>query len=424
MHSDRIDIITVGDELIEGRVIDTHSAYLSAQLDRVGLPVARHLSVGDDLDFLVEALRDAAARSSVVLVTGGLGPTTDDRTAEAASKAFGRPRKLEPEARAQIEAFFAAMGREMTDNNLQQARLPSGARVIENACGTAPGFSLKEGDARFYFLPGVPQELRAMFEQKVLPDLVRTLRPRPRRVRMLATFGMGESRVGNLLEGLEAEAPGRLLVQYRVTFPEVHVRLCLSGFDIADPAGDQEMERIEHEALERLGAVVFDRGARTLPEVVLALLQERAQDLATAESCTGGLVSEILTEVPGASRGYAGGVVAYANEAKVTLLGVDPDLIETHGAVSAPVAEAMARGARARFDTTWAVSITGIAGPTGGTEQKPVGTVFLAVDGPHETTVRRACFPGDRHRVRRFAAWEALDLLRRRMLHISPERVS
>jgi nicotinamide-nucleotide amidase len=309
--------------------------------------------------------------------------------------------------------MFARMGRTMTPNNEKQAWLPGGSMLIENPRGTACGFRLDAGACRLYFMPGVPHEMKAMFEAAVLPDLRARLEPEPVRVAGFRTFGLGESKVGSLLEDLRAEPPGALFIQYRAAFPEVHVRLCLTGFAADDPAGDRELERLADEAARRLGHAVFTRGEESLPAVVLELLKARNATLSVAESCTGGLLSSLLTAVPGSSEAFEGGVVSYSNTLKQTLLDVPAELLEAHGAVSRPVAETMASGARAHLGTTWALAITGIAGPGGGSAEKPVGTVYIALAGPEGVQAKHQFFAGDRDRVRTYSAYTALEMLRR-----------
>lgn len=413
-----IEIVTIGDELVEGRLVDAHSAYLSQKLFEAGLLVTRHISVGDEAALIRDVLLAASNRAAAVIVCGGLGPTTDDLTAVAAADAFGRQTVLYPEALEHVSTIFTRMGRTMTPNNEKQAWLPEGSMLLPNSRGTACGFHLDYGTCRLYFLPGVPHEMQAMFTRQVLPDLLGRLTPRSVRIGSLRTFGLGESKIGHVLEGLEVDPPGHLLIQYRATMPEVDVRLCLTGFEPADPAGDVALERLMSDAARRIGPAVFSRGAESLPEVVLSLLMERGQTLTTAESCTGGMLSALLTDISGASRVFVGGVVSYSNEVKASMLDVPEALLIAHGAVSAEVACAMASGARHRLGSDYALSITGVAGPTGGTEEKPVGTVFLGLASAGGVESRKVFFPGHRDRIRKYSAYSALDLLRRYLLDI------
>lgn len=303
----------------------------------------------------------------------------------------------------------------MTPNNEKQAWLPAGCGLIENRRGTATGFTIDEGSCRLYFMPGVPKELYGMFQGMVLPDLQERLSPGVVRVSALKLMGLGESKVGDLLQSLTVEPPGQLTIQYRAAMPEVHVRLCLRGYEAWESAGDEVLASLTEEAVRRLGAAVYTQGDETLAQTIVEGLSARSQTVATAESCTGGLASAELTSVPGSSRAFLGGIVSYANDVKQALLGVPAALLAEHGAVSEPVAAAMAAGVRERLGTTFGLATTGIAGPGGGTEDKPVGTVFIALAGPESITVRKLFFSGDRERIRRYTAFSCLDLLRRHL---------
>lgn len=410
-----IEILTIGDELVEGRLTDTNSSWMSQRLVEAGFVVTRHTSVGDELSEISAALRACAGRAAAVLVSGGLGPTTDDLTAEAAAKAFGRELLLVPFALEHVKRAFQLMGRSMTPNNEKQAWLPAGCGLIENRRGTATGFTIDEGSCRLYFMPGVPKELYGMFQGMVLPDLQERLSPGVVRVSALKLMGLGESKVGDLLQSLTVEPPGQLTIQYRAAMPEVHVRLCLRGYEAWESAGDEVLASLTEEAVRRLGAAVYTQGDETLAQTIVEGLSARSQTVATAESCTGGLASAELTSVPGSSRAFLGGIVSYANDVKQALLGVPAALLAEHGAVSEPVAAAMAAGVRERLGTTFGLATTGIAGPGGGTEDKPVGTVFIALAGPESITVRKLFFSGDRERIRRYTAFSCLDLLRRHL---------
>lgn len=410
-----IEILTIGDELVEGRLIDTNSGWMSQKLFDAGFEVARHVSVGDRRSEMVAAMKLAASRSDAVLISGGLGPTTDDFTAQTAAEAFGRELILYPEALEHVQKAFARMNRPMTPNNEQQAWLPAGCRLIDNRRGTATGFILEEGQCRLYFMPGVPREMMGMVEETVIPDICERLEGKMIRISTFKLMGLGESKVGDLLQDLKADAPGKLVIQYRAASPEVHVRLCLTGYEKWESAGDEVLESLTHETLKRLGANVYTQGTETLPEIVIGLLRARGENVATAESCTGGMASMELTSVSGSSEVFPGGIVSYANTAKAALLGVPQELLDAHGAVSPQVAEAMAKGAREKFGTTYGLSLTGVAGPTGGTPEKPVGTVFMALATPEKVEVRKFFFPGERDRIRRYSSFSALDLLRRHL---------
>ena len=405
-------IIAVGDELISGATVDTNSAYLSAQLEEFGIAAARHVTVGDDAGAIAGAISAAAREAPLVLVTGGLGPTLDDMTRAGLAEAMGVALVEDVHQLERITAFFAGRGREMKPSNRTQALVPAGAEAIDNDCGTAPGVAARLGEADVFVLPGPPHEAKAMFESQIAPRLT------ARRVllrKTIHTFGAGESDVGEMLADLMARGSGPD-VGTTVKAGVITIRISATGASAADArAAIDETAAIVR---ERMAALVFGEDDDTLPAVVGRELARAGQTLALAESCTGGMIGEMITAVSGASDYFLGGVVSYANAAKADLLGVPADLIESCGAVSEPVAAAMAEGARAKFGADWALAVTGIAGPTGGTDDKPVGLVYIALASAAETVVHRHVFSGSRDIVRRRAAMTALNHLR---LALSPD---
>jgi nicotinamide-nucleotide amidase len=403
----RAAIVSVGDELTAGLTVDTNAAWLARQLGERGIPADWHLTVGDDRPAIAEAVATAAGRASVVVVTGGLGPTGDDLTREALADALGRKLMLDEPSAERIDEFFRRRGRRMAETNRRQAMVPEGAEALPNALGTAPGIAALLGEADVYVLPGVPQEMRRMFAESVAPRLgggeAVVLH------RTLHTFGTGESDVGAVIADLME--PGRAVhVGTTASAGLVSVRLRARG------ETRQEAERLVAEAADevrrRLGELIVGEDDETMAERVGRLLRDRGQTLATAESCTGGLVSQLITAVPGSSDYYVGGAVAYSNALKRDVLGVPAGTLNAHGAVSAETAEQMAAGARERFAADWAVSLTGIAGPGGDTEDKPVGLVFVALAGTGGVDTSRYVFPGTREMVRLRAALAALNALR------------
>jgi len=398
--------ISTGDEIVRGRSVDTNAPWIAARAAEEGVLRTLHTAVGDDPDALAEAFLHASERVDFVIVTGGLGPTEDDHTRFAAARAAGVGLVEDPEVMAEIEERFRSRGLTMLERNRVQARFPEGAIPLRNPLGTAPGFSMEIGRARLFFLSGVPREMEVMFESGVRP----ALRESGTEAAYLAvpTFGKPEAYVDEALEDLSRRD------DLSVGITAVYGRIRVTVQTVGDGA-KARAAAAEAEIRDRLGDLVLE--APTLEESVAMLLAERDRTLATAESCTGGLISGLLTDVPGISAHFLGGLVTYANEAKVDLLGVDPALLEEHGAVSEPVARAMAEGACDRLRADLAVSVTGVAGPGGGTEEKPVGLVWFAVaDGDGTEAVSRR-FPGDREFVRRFSANVALHLVRRRLLN-------
>lgn len=410
----RIDILTIGNELLNGDLADTNTQRLARFARARGLFIQAAQTVPDTLEAIVAALGRAAARADVVLVSGGLGPTSDDLTLEAAARFAGVELVVHTPTVQRLEARFAERGLTMTPNNLRQARVPADAEVFDNPVGTAPHVQLQVGATRLFFLPGVPHELARLADEYLGPWFERHAPVRRYRSAVFRTFGKTESAVASLIESAVTPDP-RMHVAYRAHFPEIQVSLHIDEAD----AGEAERLLLATSAVvrERLGDIVFsERADEGLVEVVAAALVARGETLALAESCTGGLVARMCTDLPGSSRWFLEGFVTYSNAAKSGRLGVAPELIDTHGAVSEAVARAMAEGARRVAGTDWALSVTGIAGPDGGSAEKPVGTVHLALAGVHGTTHLARRFPFDRNRNRTLSAYAALDLLRRALV--------
>lgn len=404
-------ILTIGTELTRGELVNTNAAWLGERLTALGYEVVEHTTVADDDAKMLSAFHRLSREVSVVIVTGGLGPTTDDRTASCIAAALGVALVRDEASLAAIRARLEARGRTLSDSNAKQADLPAGARVLPNAHGTAPGFAVVLGGARFFFAPGVPREMKPMFDDHVAPELGATAVARSAQIR-IGTFGMPESLVGDALAGLEEAHPG-LVLGYRAHFPEVEVKVLVND-ETAEIAA-RRARSIADEVRARLGDFAYGEGGAGLVAHVSELLVRENETLALAESCTGGLVAHLLTAPAGASRFFLAGAVTYANEAKADLADVPIDLVARHGAVSVPVARAMAEGIRARSKADYGVAITGVAGPSGGSVEKPVGTVFLAVASAAGTVDHHLFFPHDRPLVQTYAAFTALDLLRRRL---------
>jgi len=400
-------IIAVGDELVSGMAVDTNSAYLARALAERGIAATAHWTVGDEQSAIVEAIRRAVEAAELVLITGGLGPTADDLTRQALAEAMEVELVPDRQCLATLEEFFRRRNREMNPANRIQAMLPEGAEPLANALGTAPGIAARLGRAEVFVLPGVPQEMQEMFSKEVLPRLPvgegRIVH------RQLTTFGAGESDIAAKIADLMARGRNPM-VGTTASAGVVTVRIVARG--ATGPQAEGLAEETAEEIHRRLGRRVIGRGGASLPEAVGELLERRGETLATAESCTGGLIGEMITDVPGASAYYRGGVVAYCNELKGRLLGVSKELLAEQGAVSEQVAAAMAEGCRQRLGADWAISVTGIAGPSGGSQAKPVGLVYCGLSGPGIAEVTRQVFPGPRELVRRRAALTALNELR------------
>jgi len=402
----RFDLISQGEELLAGQAVDTNAPWIAAKLQGVGLRPGRVTVVGDELAAIRELIAESAERAALVVCTGGLGPTSDDLTREAAAAAFGVPLVENEAALAQIAERYRSRNREMPFKNRVQALLPEGAELLENVNGTAPGFAVDTGRCLLFFFPGVPFEMKPMVERFVLERARARFGLHPRTNVILRCVGLAESVAAERMDGFER--PG-VVVGYRASFPEVQVKLHVDHG--IDPAS------LITEAAARLGADhVFGVDSGSLAEVVGGLLRARGESVSTAESCTAGRIAAELTVSAGSSEYFVGGAVVYANEEKVRQCGVDPAVIAAYGAVSEPVARALAEGIRARTGSTWSLAVTGVAGPGGGSAEKPVGTVYFACAGPRGTVHRVMRFPYDRLRNLSATVATALDLLRTQLL--------
>jgi nicotinamide-nucleotide amidase len=406
-------VFCIGTELTRGELVNGNATWIADALTTIGLEVT-DLSCTDDERARIRAHLARLCQEHVLVVcTGGLGPTTDDLTTECVAELLGVPLERHPESLAAIRARMERFGRVMAASNAKQADFPRGARVLPNRYGTAPGFCVRIGQALAFFLPGVPREMKGLFEEYVAPEAKALVSEHVHQI-LLRTFGMSESAINDRLTGI-AEEHG-VTVGYRAHFPEIEVKL-LARASESSAAG--ERARAAADAVRtRLGEdIVYGEGLRALPDVVGALLVERQLKLGLAESCTGGLTSTWLTDQGGSSAYFEGGAVVYSNALKQALLGVPEELLERHGAVSREVALSMAEGARARLGVDVSLSLTGIAGPSGGTPQKPVGLVHFAVATTSGATARHIQFPGSREQVRKLAAFAGLALVRRVLLH-------
>jgi nicotinamide-nucleotide amidase len=413
----RAEILAVGSELLTPLRSDTNALYLTEKLRELGVEVGARVTVADDAALLESAFRGALARADIVIATGGLGPTEDDLTREAAAAALGRGLHRDPRLLEKLKERFRRYLREMAPVNEKQADVIEGAVVLPNPRGTAPGQRVESGARVLILLPGPPSEMKPMFEEQVLPLIRERAGGTVLRTRVLRIASMSESDVE------QAVAPVyKTFTNPRTTIlgapGQVELHLTASGASEAE--AEARIEALAAGLRERLPGRIYGEDGRELPEVVADLLRGRGLTLALAESCTGGLLTARLTDVPGASRFLERAYVTYSNRAKAELLGVEAALLDSVGAVSAEVAAAMAAGVRRAAGSAIGVAITGIAGPDGGTAEKPVGLVYLALDGAAGTRVRKAHFPGGRERVRYQASQAALEMMRRGLLGLAP----
>jgi nicotinamide-nucleotide amidase len=405
----QIEIVTIGNEVLSGRTVDTNFAYLARALEEVSVQVGWHSTVGDTAERIAEGLAHALERADAVIMTGGLGPTPDDVTRKAVSSLLGRPLQLDEGVLEHIRERAKKFRRKLPASIEAQALIPRGAEVWRNAMGTAPGILIVHREKPVILLPGVPQEMEYLAREFVVPYL-RERSGRAVETFTLRTAGVFESQLHEKIGAVPNAWPGAFLA-YLPSYFGVDLRVTVSG---AHPEQVRAVaERAYDELRARVAPVVYAEGTITMEQVVGDLLVAKGWTIATAESCTGGLLAKRLTDVPGSSRYVERGFVTYSNASKVTLLGVSEADLAAHGAVSAPVAEQMARGARERSGAQVGVGITGVAGPEGGSEEKPVGTVFVGVASPNGEAVRKLFLPGTRATVRERSAQIALDLVRR-----------
>jgi len=411
------EIIAVGSELLTPHRQDTNSLYLTEKLNDLGVEVRFKSIVGDDRESLVGATKLAMRRSDIIIFSGGLGPTEDDLTREAVAEALGLTLNRDPQILAKLEERFAKRGYKFSLNNAKQADVIANAAVLTNSLGSAPGQWISgkydQHDRILILLPGVPYELKALFEGECIPRL-RTKVP----VQHIATRTLKMAMVP------ESQVDARVAPIYK-TYSDVETTILAGGGEIqlqlrcrkdSETEAEARVEELAEKIEEEMGDTIFSRKGETIEQIVSYLLQMRGMTLATAESCTGGLLAQRITSLSGSSRYFLGGAVVYSNELKTQFAGVPKALIDKHGAVSREVAQALAEGIRKRCLSSYGVGITGVAGPTGGTEQKPVGLLYIALAGEEGTQVVERNFPGDRARIRQFATEQALEMIRRALL--------
>jgi nicotinamide-nucleotide amidase len=404
------EIITIGNELISGRTLDLNGWYAAEKLTASGLQVTRITSVGDDCESVFRALEDALQTSRFIIVTGGLGSTDDDLTSEIVARVLKRPLRLNREMLELITRHANMQGVAMNPFLEKMAWLPDGSRRLSPE-GKVCGFSVVENEARLYFLPGVPEQMRYLIDRVVIPEILSRCERLPvTRELTLKVFGLSEPRIAEIFEDLRGRT-GNALLGFYPHFPENHITVTLTDRDHHVAA--LEMEGIEKTIRDNMGPYIFASGNGSMAEAVGQLLEQRKWTLSVAESCTGGLVGHLLTAVPGSSSYFLGGIISYGNQVKVDVLGVSPGTLQNFGAVSDQTVREMAEGVRRKLGTDLGIAVSGIAGPEGGSREKPVGTVYLGMATPEETFTKRYHFVGSRRQIKRVSAMMALDWLRR-----------
>ena len=415
---ERAAILSTGDEITTGKVVDTNSNYIADKLIEAGLDVASIVTVGDVSDRIIWAWEQAMVHADVIISTGGIGPTADDLTTELVAKVAGVGLTFSEEVAENIRRIFASLNRTMPENNLKQAQFPAGATIIPNHLGTAPGYRLEldtpQGRKHLIVLPGVPREMKPMMEESVMPwigdmrgggDVFLT--------RTFQTFGISESGLDELVSGVIAEDEGKLA--FRANFPQISMRVTVRG---KEGEVEQRVEILAQRLREKIGAYVYGEGDVSMEGVVGQLLKEQGKTVGFAEACSGGLVSHRLTNVPGSSNYFLGSIIAYSDSAKIQLLDVNPATLSQHGAVSEETVKEMASGVRTRLGTDIGVALTGVAGPDGGTPDKPVGTACLALSMDGTLVSRQYKLWGNREWIKTLTSQLSLDWVRRALLKI------
>jgi nicotinamide-nucleotide amidase len=407
-----VEIICIGSELLKPNAVETNSLFLTKELNNLGFRVNIKSIVEDKAKTLTKLLTDSCERSALIIATGGLGPTVDDVTIRVVSKVLARKMVLNETVLNKIIEKFSYRGLEMPLNNRKQALIPLGAKVLENKLGTAPGLWLKENTRQFFFLPGVPSEMKQIFKDHIAPILRNIAKGRIFKTKIFKLAGLTESEVDWRIKDLTKKYQNEITI---LAYPgQIEIAFQVEARNHKE--ADSKINNFAQQLRKEFGNDIFGFDDDSLEAAVGNMLKQKKATLAIAESCTGGLISSRITNVPGSSEYFERGVVVYSNQAKIELLGIKPELIESYGAVSEEVAEAMAQGVKKKSSTDYGLSVTGIAGPTGGSENKPVGLVYIGLAEKNKVTVSKNIFSGNRDRIKFYSSQAALDLLRRQML--------
>lgn len=410
----RAEIITIGDEILIGQIIDTNSSWLGQELSKIGIQVVHRTSVSDQANAIIDALNKAKERADVLILTGGLGPTKDDITKSTLVNYFNTKLVLNKEVNEWVTKIFRMRKLPMIDTNLAQAMVPENCEVLFNRSGTAPGMWFDVADKIYISMPGVPFEMKVIFEEQCIPRLRKKFTLPIIVHRTILTANIGESFLAQKIESLENQLPPHIKLAY---LPGVGmVRLRFSGRHTDAAILNNEINTIIKQLYEIIGEYIYGEENDSLEKVIGQLLKNEQQTLATAESCTGGYISHLITSVPGSSAYYKGSIISYANEVKINELGVSAEILKTAGAVSEACVKQMAMGIKQKLNTTYAIATSGVAGPDGGTPEKPVGTVWIAISGPNETIAKQFNMGDNRERTIQRTAIQALDMLRKMIL--------
>lgn len=417
MKTLQIQLLLTGDELMSGDIVDSNSAMIAKKLQQAGYSVSKRVTVGDDVELLKQEIAALSAVSDVLIVNGGLGPTVDDLTAEVLAQVIGQPLQVHAQALSHLEAWCEKRNFKLDGPNRKQALLPKGVTIVPNPVGSAVGFAVDHNDCWVVCTPGVPSELAKMLDQTILQEINKRFPSLDKTsVTHLPVFGLGESKVQQMISEHMSDWPDSVELGFRASLPIIDVKLTTNS---------QEGEKAREGCLARLkgllGAHIISEQDETLPQRVVGLLQQQGKTLATAESCTGGLIASQITSIAGASSVFEMGIVSYSNRIKSHLLAVDPVIIEQHGAVSQEVVYQMAQGALAQSGSDYSIAVSGVAGPGGGSDEKPVGTVWVAWGDKQKIETEILYFPGPRSYFQQVVAAVGLDLIRRRLLGIEEE---
>ncbi|WP_299983856.1 CinA family nicotinamide mononucleotide deamidase-related protein [Desulfobacula sp.] len=413
-------ILSTGDEVLLGDIVDTNSVFLCSALKDMGVEVQKIMAVGDDVESIASIIGDISLKADICLVTGGLGPTRDDVTALACSKASGHRLELDQDALVSMKSYFKKRGFALTRDNEKQAMLPAGSRMLINHNGTAPGFYIKINQCRFFFMPGVPSEMKIMFEKEIKQVLKGEFNLNDDiLIERLTVFGLSESRVGALLKGFKTKFP-EMRLGFRADFPVIEVKIILTDSDKDNKKARSDIAKAKQWAIGQLENKVVSRQGLSIAQEIGRLLTKEKKTLAIAESCTGGLISNMVTDVAGSSNYFLFSGITYSNDAKINILNVQKKTIIDFGAVHEQTALEMAQGARHRAGADFAISTTGIAGPGGGTKERPVGMVCIGLSGPSVSMAKTYRFSfDDRLRNKKMFAMMALELLRRHLVSVT-----